>query len=34
MDQVESLLKKLSESFGPSGFEDPVRKIMNQVNEN
>ena len=30
MDQVESLLKKLSESFGPSGFEDPVRKIMNQ----
>ena len=30
MDDVELLLKKLSESFGPSGFEDSVRKIMNQ----
>ena len=29
-DDGQGFLKKLSESFGPSGFEDPVRKIMNQ----
>jgi endoglucanase len=30
MDSIELLLKKLSEAFGPSGFESDVRKIMNE----
>ena len=30
MDSIELLLKKLSEAFGPSGFESAVRKIMNE----
>ncbi len=30
MDKTELLLKKLTEAFGPSGFEDEVRKIMSQ----
>ena len=30
MDNIELLLKKLSEAFGPSGFEGDVRKIMKE----
>ncbi|SVD01001.1 uncharacterized protein METZ01_LOCUS353855, partial [marine metagenome] len=30
MDSIELLLKKLSEAFGPSGFEGAVRKIMDE----
>tara|TARA_Y100000590_G_scaffold465879_1_gene639508 strand:- start:163 stop:1245 length:1083 start_codon:yes stop_codon:yes gene_type:complete len=30
MDNIELLLKKLSEAFGPSGFEADVRKIMKE----
>jgi endoglucanase len=30
MDNIEILLKKLSEAFGPSGFEGAVRKIMDE----
>ena len=30
MDDIEILLKKLSEAFGPSGFEGAVRKIMDE----
>ena len=28
MDRIECILKELTEAFGPSGFEDSVRKIM------
>lgn len=28
MDRIERILKELTEAFGPSGFEDSVRKIM------
>lgn len=30
MDNIELLLKRLSEAFGPSGFEGNVRKIMKE----
>jgi len=30
MDNTELLLKELTEAFGPSGFEEAVRKIMNK----
>ena len=30
MDTIELLLKRLSEAFGPSGFEGNVRKIMKE----